>query len=370
MVLRKLVFVFIALMVLWGHQSFSQQIQLIQDEQSPHYGSLLVEYKQILDSLQITGPAEAHLKVFVTYDDSPKNLPPMLGSTYQMPKYWVFKPRFPFELDQLYRAEFTVDSTTVQTYFKPAVWVSGVQVPQVVNVLPGDSILPANLLRLYINFSQPMTRHDAYSYIHLLNHQGDTLNQVFYPAEPPLWDKSGQQLTLLFDPGRIKSGLQPNLQWGPGLKPHKEYQLLVSGMEDFRGTTLSEVFKFNFRTGATDHISPNVQSWQIQEPKVGTKEPLIVKLDEPVNHAQVEKAFQIIKDNQSIPVLVSTNTDLLEISPTLPWLPGSYHLRVFNTLEDLAGNSLRKPFEVKEAKNHPSPMEWIDIPFHIANEKP
>ncbi len=370
MVLRNLVFVFITLVVLGSHQSFSQQIQLIHDEQSPYYGSVSVEYGQIMDSLEVDGNVAASLQVFVQPQTGPLNETPMLGSIYRLPQRWLFVPRFPFELDQQYRVEFTAGTTELRTHFVPKSPLTEATSPEVLHVLPGDSLLPVNLLRLYVKFSQPMTKHDAYQYVHLLNGQGDTLNNVFYPAEPPLWDKTGQQLTLLFDPGRIKSGLQPNTQWGLGLKANEDYRVLVNGIKDYRGTALRKAFEFNFHTTGPDHSSPQIQNWKVKAPKAYTTEPLVLTLDEPLNPAQAETAFQVMLEQQTVPSAVTVHAKQIEFMASSPWVPGQYNLKVFNTLEDRAGNSLRKLFEVAETADGHKPPEWIEIPFRIINEKP
>lgn len=350
-----------------GHQAYSQQIRLVDHPYSNHFGTVEVDYQEILDSLDLTPSVEASLKVF-TGPKPTSQQPALLGTVAQGEHRWYFKPRFPFELDQWYRAELTLGQISIIHRFRPQSSLI-IAAPKVVSVFPNDTLLPSNVLRFYIDFSQPMTQHRAYDYIHMLNQKGDTVSHLFYPADPPLWDPSGKKLTVLLDPGRIKTGLQPNLEWGLGLQSNHQYHLVISGIKDYRGNKLAETFSFSFTTTDADHSSPNYRQWHVEVPAAASTEPLVINFDEAINIAQLPDQIRIVKDGVDWPITLKTFALRVALQSKAPWTSGDYELMVFNTLEDRAGNSLRKPFEVSDGRSIAKP-QWISIPFQVKNEKP
>jgi hypothetical protein len=93
-------------------------------------------------------------------------------------------------------------------------------------VYPGASILPANRLRIYIQFSAPMG-HGGAEHVRILDEQGRALDDPFLPLDTELWSPDRTRITLLFDPGRVKRGILPNVQMGRPLKPGRRYTLIV-----------------------------------------------------------------------------------------------------------------------------------------------
>ena len=82
-------------------------------------------------------------------------------------------------------------------------------------IYPTAAELPVNLLRVYVHFSAPMSEGWAARAIRVSREDtGETLDDVFLPPEPELWDPERKRLTMLLDPGRIKRGLVPNLEFG------------------------------------------------------------------------------------------------------------------------------------------------------------
>ena len=292
----------------------------------------------------------------------------MLGTITRENELWHFKPRFSFELDQSYQVVLTINSNVISTFIQPTSRPVA-SPPAVSMVVPGDSLVPANILRFFIHFTQPMTKHNAYDHVHILGHNGDTIPDLFYPADPPLWDDSGQRLTLLFDPGRIKTGLQPNKQWGLGLKSNHQYQLVISNLQDYRGTPMIKDFSYDFKTTQADHQMPSYSQWELTTPSANTEESFIIKFDEPLNPAQIPSHIRLEKEGTPWPAELRAHPHQITFISEEPWPAGIYQLMVFNTLEDRAGNSLRKPFEVADGSAISKP-QWISIPFQITHKKP
>ncbi|HAA19186.1 MAG TPA: hypothetical protein DCP28_10590, partial [Cytophagales bacterium] len=91
--------------------------------------------------------------------------------------------------------------------------------PEVLAVYPSADTLPENLLRMYVEFATPMKTTGNLSRIQLKDAQGQVLNGVLFDNVYELWDPDQRQLTLLFDPGRVKTGLQAHDALGRALTP-------------------------------------------------------------------------------------------------------------------------------------------------------
>ncbi len=98
---------------------------------------------------------------------------------------------------------------------------------RVTAVYPSADVLPENLLKLYVHFSTPMARGEAYRHVRLEDSAGRLVERPFLEIGEELWDPQGRRLTLLFDPGRIKRGLVPRQEEGPILEEGKAYTLRV-----------------------------------------------------------------------------------------------------------------------------------------------
>jgi hypothetical protein len=77
-------------------------------------------------------------------------------------------------------------------------------------VYPGTTDVPANLLRMYIEFSAPMGSRDGQNYVAILDAQGRDMQDAVLPLDTGLWNPDHTRFTVLFDPGRVKRGILPN----------------------------------------------------------------------------------------------------------------------------------------------------------------
>ena len=142
---------------------------------------------------------------------------------------------------------------------------------RVTHVYPSTDVLPSNTLKLYIYFSAPMSRGEAWQHIHLLDEKGTPLKFEFVEIQQELWDTNNTRLTVLFDPGRIKRGVLPNEQLGPPIVEGKRYTLLIdSEWQDARGVPLAEEFRKAFRGGPADRTPPDPKTWRVTAPKAAS----------------------------------------------------------------------------------------------------
>jgi hypothetical protein len=268
-----------------------------------------------------------------------------------------FRPRFPLEPGTAYRASF--ESVERNTNQKPAVSLTAsFSIPKkaaspattVVAVYPTQDVLPENQLKFYLHFSAPMSRGEAYSRVHLLDDQGKAVDLPFLELEQELWDSPQKRLTLLFDPGRIKRGLKPREDVGPVLEEGKKYTFVIDAdWLDAQGNPLAQSVRKSFRAGPPDDEPIDLAKWKIAAPRADSRQPLSIQFPKALDHALAERLVWV-ETAQGVRVagaaLLADKEHRWSFSVDKPWAAGDYRVAVDSTLEDLAGNSVGKPFEI------------------------
>jgi hypothetical protein len=303
--------------------------------------------------------------------------PPVLGSYAVVDDRLIFKPRFPFKPGLTYRAVFDPAALPAKlaasferierTLSIPAIAPT---VPTfVTGIYPTTDVLQENLLKLYLHFSAPMSRGDSYKHIHLLDSAGKPVDLPFLELAEELWDDSGRRLTVLLDPGRIKRDLVPHDEVGPPLHAGETCVLEIdAAWLDSGGRPLAKSSRKQFRVAARDDRQPDPQRWQLTPPAAGTRNPLVVTFDEPLDHAMLQHAIQVAATSGTSiegEVVVDVHETRWSFRPASRWLPGKYELRIDPTLEDLAGNSPGRPFEVRPKAASSVPPAHCQVPFEI-----
>jgi hypothetical protein len=320
--------------------------------------------------------------------------PPLWGAYSLQGEAVRFVPRFPLEPGLRYRAEF--DPARLRAVIKgfspaaysaharparagPAIIVADFAVPsrprrpaaKVVAVYPSGDTLPENLLRFYIHFSAPMSRGEAYHRIRLLDAAGKPVDSPFLELAEELWSGDGMRFTLLFQPGRIKRGLKPREEAGPILQAGRSYCLVVDrDWLDAEGNPMQASARKPFRAGPPDETSPNPATWTLRPPRSGSKDPFEARFSEPLDHALLERLLSV-RDGAGriVPggVAVSAGETAWSLTPLNPWQPGEYRLEVGTELEDLAANSVARPFEVDVTRPITARVtqEVVALPFRV-----
>lgn len=319
-----------------------------------------------LAAAKLTADTWHRLFAVRVHDDNETEYPPMLGEYTAGNDRLIFQPQFPLRAGVRYRAAFDPDalpsgaertdepasksSSVVSKVFslpaplsEPAAVVS--------EVYPTADTLPENQLKFYIHFSAPMSRGEAYRRIHLLDAKGGRVPFPFLELDEELWDHTGTRFTLFIDPGRIKRGLKPREEVGPALEEGKSYTLVVEGdWLDADGVPMKRPFRKAFRVGPPDMKQPNHQQWKLTAPPAGTAEPLEVRFGEPLDHAMLGRVLTVTDAvGEPVPagtVQIDAGETRWRFRPEKTWQPGEYLLVVDAALEDLAGNSIARPFEV------------------------
>ena len=292
------------------------------------------------------------------------DLPPLFGAYSIEGGALTFRPRYPLASGVTYHAVFhSPGSAPVEATFHGPEPVVAPET-RITAMYPSSPALPANQLKLYIVFSAPMQGGEFWQSIHLIDQDGKPAYLPFVGQE--LWNRDYTRLTLIFDPGRIKRGVKPNVDLGPVLVEGKRYTLVIDReFKDANGRPMAEPFRHEFAAGPNERRGLDTGLWRLSQPKAGTRDPLVIRFDRPLDYALLSDAFRI----PGIPGAVTLGAGEIEwrFQPAQPWTSGEYQVIVDMALEDLAGNRIGRPFDVDTMTN---PTERItkqstSLPFRI-----
>jgi hypothetical protein len=318
----------------------------------PDLVAFLASYAQPRDLLK------SIFRVTVAQAPSPEgdNLPDVSGRYLLFEDEVRFIPHFPFEEDVKYRASFDprplglplmADSLTLE--FMIATEQSAAAITEVTHIFPSGDLLPENLLRFYVCFSNSMQRGRALEEISLLDSDGQLVADALYRPPVELWDKTMRHLTVLLDPGRLKRWIGPNVELGPPLKAGQEYTLEIgSGMIDLYGRALRRHFRKHFFVGDAVRKPISAERWTVLPPVTGSRQALTLMFTGPLDWALLLQAITIESaDGFEIDgrVAVDRSERQWSFTPTSPWIAGVYHIRVGCSLEDVCGNSIGGAFD-------------------------
>lgn len=269
----------------------------------------------------------------------------MLVSLSLISEEFVVAPRFPLRPGSHYTLALDLpDGVAMAAFSLPAV---AAPAPRLAGFSPSQGVIPANVLRLYLTFSEPMARDQLRNAVRLLRADGSPVASPFLSLASELWDTTQTRVTLLFDPGRIKQGVGPNAAVGAPLEPGKTYRLIISGaLESAVGTPLGTDVELAFRVGPPQRNAVEPQSWQILPPMAGSHAPLTVIFDRIMDSGAIQRLL-VLLDDSGAPVHGRLTTDggSWSLVPDSPWRAGRYHLVIDPALEDVSGNTVRAPFD-------------------------
>jgi hypothetical protein len=242
---------------------------------------------------------------------------------------------------------------------------------RVTRIYPTADTLPENQLRIYVEFSAPMSREGGLPYVHLLDADGNEVKAAFLPLDADFWNRERTRYTLFLDPGRVKRGILPNEQMGRALLRRKRYSIVVdSTWRDGDGQPLVASHVKRFRAGAADYQPISLAAWRIDAPRAGTRDPLIIRFNEALDRGLLGRALGVEHAEGSAvdgETLTAVDETEWRFVPAQPWLAGSGRIVVLDILEDLAGNRVNRAFEVdmfQRADTTAAPSRFT-IPFRV-----
>ena len=270
---------------------------------------------------------------------------PLFGSVMKEGDHVLFNALLPLVPGETYRVEIkSADGSWSEKRlkFKPTAPAA-----PTVGIAPSPTVLPANALKLYLHFSQPMEQGVFLERITLQRQDGSMVHGAFRETE--LWSPDGKRLTLWLHPGRQKTGVNLNTDEGPVLRENQQHTLrIAANWRSTAGMALGKETVFPLFAGEVDHTSPDPKRWQISVPKTGTRAPLMVTFDEPLDPAMLVSALKVKRGEFEVTGVVEVSPDARtwSFTPGRGWTQGAGVLEIDPLLEDLAGNNLLGPFEV------------------------
>ena len=135
-------------------------------------------------------------------DPQSNELHPVHGTYHRTEDSVSFTPSFPLLPNQDYEAVNLL--TNQSTSYR---WNSPNGNVPALSISPSHEILPANHLKFYLRFSEPMQQDSPWEHCKLLDvTTGDVVPRPFRHTE--LWNKSGDRLTVWFSPWAPKNRCQ------------------------------------------------------------------------------------------------------------------------------------------------------------------
>lgn len=282
--------------------------------------------------------------------------PPMSGKYSVNDSALVFRPRFPLDAGRRYRAALNphllsaarANANVVTTFSLPA--ASRTAQTFVRTVYPSGDTVPENLLRMYIEFSAPMSRTGGLDYISLQDESGKPVAGTFLPLDADFWNAERTRYTAFLDPGRVKRGILPNEQMGRAIRAGHRYTIVVdSTWRDANGLPLVSTYRRSFQVVAPDEQIIQTSAWAVAAPTRDTKGALIVSFPESLDHGLLRRALGVeTVDGVAVAgdVTIDDKERRWRFTPHDSWNAGRYRLLVLNILEDPAGNRIDGAFEV------------------------
>ncbi len=312
-------------------------------------------------------------QVLSVYVDSLADAPPLAGDYQVRGLDVLFEPRYPPSAGVSYRAECRNSAGLLATAVFHIPEPDRTPTTAVERIYPSADELPENLLKFYVHFTAPMSMGEAYDHVRLLDQEGEPVELPFLEIDEELWDAGYRRLTLLFDPGRIKSGLVPNQEVGIALHAGRSYTLAIDAdWLDAEGKRLTGNFEKRFSVVAGDVDPPDPRSWKVTPPDGGSR-PVTLDFPEPLDQALLSRVLAVMTAaGKPVPgaVEISREETRWAFTPDAPWTEGRYRIEAMTILEDLAGNSVNRPFEVDvfEKVEDRVVRKTVSVPFTIGRD--
>ena len=323
---------------------------------------------QALESETIKPEDVLKIYVGVTDKEQIEDRSTILGSYQTNSGQIVFEPLVPFSESLPYLAVFG-DSVIYPFQFdRPG----NRPLTRLLEIYPTTDTVPANLLKIYLEFSGPMREGEVYQRVQLYYQNGDLVKNPFVPLQPELWDSIGHTVTLWLDPGRVKRALGSRETYGLVIEEGESYRLVIDPLwKDAHGQALEAGFTKQFYVINDDRVKLETETWQLTTPLAQTQDPLILSFEESMDFLTAQHAFSVWSSNNERlagQVTIIRKETIWQFVPEKPWLPGKYELRVYSKLEDLAGNNLNRLFDrdltLEAEPSSDQEFHWIE--FEVA----
>lgn len=209
-----------------------------------------------------------------------------------------------------------------------------------VEIHPAGPAVPENLLRIELRFDRPQRLPFDVERLTLFDGEGREIRHALLDMALP--DADGRRITVLLDPGRVKTGVGPNLEAGRALKAGATVSLRVAGGD---GDPSTAVKTWRVTAAVSQALQP--QLWRLDAPRRGTRDPMSVDLRAPISSASEGLIAVVDRQGRRVAgrVSLADGDATWRFDPALPWVSGRHRLVIHPGLEDPAGNRSCAAFE-------------------------
>jgi hypothetical protein len=309
---------------------------------------------------------EAVLTLSLLSDETKAAGPSIFGKYQRSGSELMFVPRFPLSAGATYRASLKVPGSAASLDYTVPMPAAKAP-PKVVKIYPSADVLPANHLRFYIYFDRPMRGgNELFKHLAILDDKGKEVEEPWLVDE--IWDEANNCLILFIHPGRIKWGVELRELMGPVLYENRSYALLVRGAwTDLDGNKIGTDTIKKFRTTPEDRVRVELADWKLQAPAAGTRDALVLTLPKSVDYRSLHTGLTVTTaKGQTIAGAIAVGQDekSWRFTPNEPWQTGPHRLSVSPDLEDVAGNTPSRPFDMDLDAPRPAPqrMQFEFVP--------
>ena len=207
------------------------------------------------------------------------------------------------------------------------------QTPRVAAVYPSGPSISNHTLRISIRFTAAVWA-EVLGHLHLLNEHGIEIQRAFLAKE--LWSPDRRELTVLFDPARLKVGVGKHDTLGLPLGATSHVQLLLDAIP---------IKSWAVSSSPCLGITPN--QWAHVMPRGGTRDALQITFPEPADHI----SSQLIAIVDSTGRRVEGQSLLIQheqqwvFTPTRPWVAGRFRVLLNPAFETPCGDRYQSLFE-------------------------
>lgn len=223
--------------------------------------------------------------------------------------------------------------------------------------------LPAGNMFFYFRFNTNMNGDlMAYQHVDLLDEQGDVIPEVW--RQKTYWIEGGKTMVLMIHPGKLKRGIKERM--GVVLEPGHRYTIqLGEEIRDVNNRKITGKRDFAFTVTAGDTLVPEIKKINTKV-KCGTKNPITISFTEYMDYGSLLTGITITEKETSnaIPVKITFNKSTMQcrLTPAGEWKKGTYTLKLLDTVADLSGNQLSRPFEtLKAPESQNSVFKLVDF---------
>jgi hypothetical protein len=214
---------------------------------------------------------------------------------------------------------------------------------------PADQSIPANTLRIFLTFSEPMARGQSGQAIRLLRADGSEIENPFLNLGVELWGPEQRRLTLLFDPGRLKPGVGPNVQQGAPLTAGETVTVLIDGaMKAASGQIMGQDLRVSYQVIEAERRIIAPADWGLEAPRAGTRDALRLTFTRQIDSEMSKRLIRVVtRDGTGVAGQIISDGQSWQFLPNVPWTAGPHRLRISPDLEDISGNRVHAPFDAE-----------------------